>query len=107
MTQRIIARKYGSVRFSIACEDFGFDQEDFDNLMTYGREAIAALKLDGVNLKADFGEDCLIAMLTKKSIEIINGDLNFYLVHSVYRILDAEIENHIQFTNSDIELSED
>ena len=34
----------------------------------------------------------------------MDGDLNFYLVHSVYRILDAEIESHIQFTNSDIEL---
>ena len=107
MTQRIIARKHGSVCFSIACQDFSFDQQDFDDLMTYGREAIVALKADGVNLKADFGEDCLAAMITKKSIEIMDGELNSYLIHSVYRILDTEIEGNFQFNESDIELSED
>ena len=107
MTQRIIARKHGSVHFLIDCQYFGFDQQDFDDLMTYGREAIVALKADGINLKADFGEDCLTAMLTTKSLEIMQGQLNCHLVHIVYRILDVEIEGNFQFNNSDIELSED
>lgn len=106
MAQRIIARRFGLIKFERICDNFDFDQTEFDDLMNAGRELIKDLKADGVNLRHDYGEDALCALLTKASMELI-GELNINLVHVVYRILDKEIEGNFQFAGSDIELSED
>ena len=106
MTQHIIARRSGSIKFQCSSENFDFDQDEFDSLINTGRELIKDLKADGINLKHDYGEDALCALITKASIELIN-ELNINLVHVVYRILDKEIEENFQFSGSDIEFSED
>lgn len=103
--QYIIARKFGLPKLSFNSEDFGFDQDDFNQFFEAGREVVASLK-SSTNLTSDYGEDLFLQHLTVKCLELF-GELLPLLVHIVYRILDHEIENNVQFAGSDISLSED
>ena len=49
-------------------------------------------------MKEDLGEDILLIALTQVALQEFN-DLNFELIHIVYRILDKEVEAGRLFDN--------
>lgn len=67
-----------------------FSHDAFDHLLDLGRQLVQNLK-QSFNLKEDLGEDILLIALTKVALQEFD-DLNFELIHVVYRILDKEVE---------------
>lgn len=67
-----------------------FSHDAFDHLLDLGRQLVVNLR-QSFNLKEDLGEDILLIALTKVALDEFS-DLNFELIHIVYRILDKEVE---------------
>lgn len=97
MTIQVVGHRSFRAPFVIRMADMEFQQEQFDHLFDSARSLIQGLRNEGINPKADFGEDMLLLMIAEVCIRDF-GSINYQLCHVAYRMADNEVENNSQFS---------
>mgnify|MGYP003518419605 FL=1 len=97
MSIKILAKRLVGPDLTRPLVGLDFEQDQFDHLFGMSRELREETQKQ-FNLRQDFGEDMLLLMIGQLCVQEF-GDLNYQLVHVVYRIIDSEIEHNSLFND--------